>query len=229
MIDKPARKSSFATRLDRHFLACSAAGAAAIGATSADAAIIYHQLTGATVPLSETQFLFINADGGTFFVGVSAPQGYDLNFFASAQSDGLFQFQAPVGGGALGFTSGPYTYIQKLIEGATVDNTGGFLLEGIMAAAQPDPNLAEWNGGVTDGYVGFQFDLNSVTLYGWARLNVEANLLGNPVATVLDYAYEDSGAPIEVGVVPEPSSMALGCLAAGAAGLALWRRKREEG
>jgi hypothetical protein len=223
------KKTSFARRLDRHFLTCSAAGAAALGASSAEAGIVYHALTNANVPLSATEFLFINVDAGTFAVSNTAPLGYDLNFFALSQSDGLFQFQAAPGGGGLGFAYGGYNYISKLTNGFMVDNTGVFLTSGIMAAAQPDPNQAEWNGGVTNGYVGFEFDLNGDTRYGWARLNLNANLLNDPVATVLDFAYEDSGLGIEVGAVPEPSTLALGCLAAGAFGLTLWRRKRKQG
>ena len=43
-------------------------------------------------------------------------------------------------------------------------------------------------------------------------------------ATVKDWAYEDSGGPIHAGAIPEPGT--LGMLALGAAGLAVWRRRR---
>jgi hypothetical protein len=206
--------------LERYAIACSAA----LVGGSASGAVIHYDLTGADVPLSDTEFLFIDVDAGTFAISDTAPVGYDLNFFAVDQSDGLFQFQSPTGG-ALGFTSGPYAYIDQLGAGVDVDALAGtFLSDGIMAAGYPLANLAEWNGGVTSGYVGFQFQPGATTYYGWARLSVSADLLGNPVATVHEMAYENTGASIATGAVPEPS--ALGLLAAGAAGLAFWRRNR---
>jgi len=218
------KNSALARRLDRHFLACSVAGVAALGATSADAAIVYHSLTGANVPQNNTEFLFIDVDAGTFLVATTAPLGYDLNFFYRTASSGLLRFQTQTPNGALGFTSAPYGYIDKLASGITVDGAAiTFLDTGILAAAQPPATLAEWNGGVTGGFVGFRFKPGATTFYGWARLNVTSGF----AATVVDFAYENTGAAITTAAVPEPSTLALGCLAAGAAGLTLWRRKRE--
>lgn len=83
--------------------------------------------------------------------------------------------------------------------------------------------------------------------YGWIRLKLEdlglnqpfATLLGAPLGdgqnyadkiTVIDWAYEDNGAPIHAGdngqTVPEPSALAL--LAAGAAGIGAFRRRKAE-
>ncbi len=74
-------------------------------------------------------------------------------------------------------------------------------------------------------FMGVQFrDANNDVLYGWIRIT------GGPTqgfpATVVDWAYENSGAGILTGAVPEPSSLALGCLAAGATGLAAWRKRK---
>ena len=56
-------------------------------------------------------------------------------------------------------------------------------------------------------------------LFGWIRITGGPDT-GIP-ATIVDWAYDDSGAGIltGAGIVPEPSSFALGCLAAGVAGL----------
>ena len=69
-------------------------------------------------------------------------------------------------------------------------------------------------------------DASNNLLFGWIRIN------GGPTlsfpATIVDWAYDDSGAGIltGAGIVPEPSSLALGCLAAGAAGLVAWRKRK---
>ena len=77
----------------------------------------------------------------------------------------------------------------------------------------------------TDGYVGVRFlDAASDELYGWIRFDTTgAN--GYP-ATVVDWAYEDNGAAILTGAVPEPSTLALGCLAAGFLGVSAWRKRK---
>jgi hypothetical protein len=68
------------------------------------------------------------------------------------------------------------------------------------------------------------FDAADDPLFGWIRITGGASS-GIP-ATIVDWAYESSGAGIATGTVPEPSSLALGCLAAGAMGLAAWRRRK---
>ena len=74
--------------------------------------------------------------------------------------------------------------------------------------------------------MGVKFNVSSTPLYGWIRI-AGGSTLGFP-ATIVDWAYENSGAGIRTGagVIPEPGSVALGCLAAGAAGLVAWRKRK---
>ena len=67
-------------------------------------------------------------------------------------------------------------------------------------------------------YIGFKFHNASAGAlnYGWAEVNIGS-------LDVVQWAYENTGAPIMVGAVPEPSALAL--LAAGAAGLLAYRRR----
>jgi hypothetical protein len=79
----------------------------------------------------------------------------------------------------------------------------------------------------TTAFMGVEFrDASNNDRFGWIRIT-GGSASGFP-ATVVDWAYEDSGAGIQTGagVVPEPNSLALGCLAAGAAGLAAWRKRK---
>jgi len=78
----------------------------------------------------------------------------------------------------------------------------------------------------TPGYFGFKFTgSNNTTEYGWGTLLVTGTPVGQGF-TIQNAYYDNTGAPITVGAVPEPSSMAL--LALGATGLAAWRMRRKK-
>jgi hypothetical protein len=69
--------------------------------------------------------------------------------------------------------------------------------------------------------------------YGWGELSL-ANPGGNAQATLVQYAYDDTGAMIAAGdtgaAVPEPNAFALtglGALALGARGIRRWRAARQ--
>jgi MYXO-CTERM domain-containing protein len=75
-----------------------------------------------------------------------------------------------------------------------------------------------------DGFVGFRFTGDDGMHYGWARINID---LDAAEVTVRDWAFESTAdASVTVGSVPEPSTCTLALFAAGAAGVALWRRRR---
>lgn len=72
--------------------------------------------------------------------------------------------------------------------------------------------------------------------YGWADVslsigNVNTGLPGSgPNVTIWGYAYDDTGAKPNLGIVPEPTSLSLlvlGAMAFGARGLRAWRRDRD--
>jgi hypothetical protein len=87
----------------------------------------------------------------------------------------------------------------------------------------------------TDRYLLFEFTGGSLShdLYGWAQLDVTfpGNFAG-PYITLVDWAYDTSGAQIPAGDTgtPEPSTLVLTGLAAlalGAKGLRSWRAARK--
>ncbi len=80
------------------------------------------------------------------------------------------------------------------------------------------------------GYLGFQTQ-GANHDKGWIHVEVGPSTNGKAgvAFTVLDYAYNSSGGPINAGQtssVPEPGTMALALMAAGAAGIASIRRAR---
>jgi len=104
----------------------------------------------------------------------------------------------------------------------------GWFGGGLLTAARDSHTIGEppltvgYFTGLESAYLGFQFQQNSETYYGWARVGCPIAELN--VGWVYDYAYElRPGASILAGVVPEPSALALLLLF----GPALWlARKR---
>jgi hypothetical protein len=66
---------------------------------------------------------------------------------------------------------------------------------------------SESNGGFYNAtkYIAFYFDNNNVHNYGWALVAG----LDSTQGSIIGWAYEDTGSPISVGAVPEPSTYAL--------------------
>lgn len=182
---------------------CSAGGACA--------AVIHIDLSAAPLAIPHTlDGLYLNVVSGQTSTA-TPPQGWDFNPYNRGDGLGFFAPSAPSGQGTL--ASGPTAL--ALLSGETIGPTSIF---------QPDQALGT-NFHVTGlSYVGFRFldETTGLNDYGWAQIRTTGGSgLGFPAA-LLGYAYEDRGAPILAGQVPEPSGPALLSLAA----LALRRRRR---
>jgi hypothetical protein len=93
--------------------------------------------------------------------------------------------------------------------------------------------LSGGNGQFQDRFALFSFEPSAgVFDYGWVELSMRAG--ANPISaqlTIENYAYDDSGALIAAGEVPEPGTFgptAIGALALGAVGLRRWRAARKK-
>ncbi len=200
------------TRLDGHFVACSAvAAAAAMGgmAQNSEAAIVYSGVVNLTIPAS-TNGLYINVVNGMINepgnTGGATVPGWDLNLWGSS-SLSFFNPSTPSGGV---YYTGGGTTVSVLAGGETIDGSGTW-----------GSSNTQWNPTAT-GIVGFRFqnELTSQVHYGWGRIVNN----GSSDRQLVEYAYEDAaGVGIVAGAIPTPGSAAL--LAVGAAGL-VGRRRR---
>jgi len=99
-----------------------------------------------------------------------------------------------------------------LIYGSTTDstsawNTGTELMASWRVLLGGDTGCAGPWCGISNGYMGLEFDIGGFTHYGWARITVESDYES---ATVHDWAYETlPGVGLNAGVIPEPSTIIL--------------------
>lgn len=112
-----------------------------------------------------------------------------------------------------------------------IGSTGAFKTNNPSLATQRPPNNSGWAPGAT-GFAGFSFTTSAShkTDYGWVRLEFTDGVNGAAdYVEALDWAYNTDGAPVAAGEMgtPEPSTSALGILAAGAAGVCALRRRRK--
>jgi len=127
------------------------------------------------------------------------------------------------------------SFLIPAAEGKTWDQIGG-----ASAVSSVNGFVAKANGyGVVPSsfihlYLAFKFkdstQVGSPVYYGWIDASLSNPLSGSgPDVTIFSYAYDNTGAKIPMGAVPEPGSaalLALGALALGAQGVRSWRRKR---
>ena len=221
------------TKLNRHFLACSAivGTAALMASTNADAGIVYSGLQNISVPTTNAlggMYIDLTLPGNTFIPtgsGTGAAEGintllpgWDLNFYKSG-SGNLRWYYPKVGPTPQTLAVNTGTQTTALTAGALIDGTSAL---GSYQAMQ-----GQFTG--TTAYMGVEFhDSGNNLRYAWVQV-AGGPTLGFP-ATIIDWAYEDSGAGILAGdftPVPEPSTLALGFLSAGALGVAAWRKRKK--
>ena len=177
----------------------------------AGAAVIHTDLAAAPLVIPSTlPGVYVN-----FVTGASAAvalSGYDFNPYNNGFGLTFFAPDFPNSQGTLvtGATA------QALLGGETIGSSGiyqpsqalgtNFLITGVSFAG-----LRFWN------------ESTSQLNYGWAKVSTTAGT-GFP-ATLLGYAYEDTGAPIFAGQIPEPGAVGLLVLS----GAALLTRKGARG
>jgi hypothetical protein len=205
--------SNLVKRLDAHFIACAAAaGAAVVGtAQTAEAGIVWSGAVNLPIALT-TNGLYLNVVNGAInepgnTTGGSVP-GWDINPYGSTS---LIMFNAVA-------PANP-TYVMGNIAPGTPISGASVFGSGTVT------NGAPYNLNSSNNLFGFRFVNESAgnqLQYGWFRVALGAST-STAGRAVVEYAYENTGQPINAGAVPAPGSLAL--LALGAVGLTGRRRK----
>lgn len=204
-------RMSPSSRIARYGLAATAA----LSATSASADMVYSGV--------------LNTSIGS---GFSLNLDFDLSGSTDLRLKNYVFFGGPYQGASspnfdsatVGFQAG-FAYSFNLASGTTIGpSSNSFFATTSLAYGANNPN-AQFNN-ANPGLIGFRFTQSDAsTAYGWLRVRIN-NAAGT--FTLVDWAYDNAGNPVQAGVVPEPSTLAtLGLLASGAAGLGIYRRRKQ--
>lgn len=187
-------------------------------ATSADATVITSGPQNIAIPAT-ADGIYLNLITGVANASAAAVPGWDFNPYGST---GLLFYWGGTGAlnaGVASTTTGPYIVLSA---GATIGPASTYS----QSANGANNETSAFRAGV-NGYLGISFrnETTGVTNYGYIHLQTTA-ATGYP-ATILDWAYENSGAAITIPAVPEPATVTLlGVMAAGAVGVRQWRRRK---
>lgn len=201
-------------RLNTHFAACAAVAAAtvAVAPQQADAALVYSGPVSINIP-DNIDGVYLNVVTGAS--GAAAPAGWDINPY-SAVAGGFYLW---------GATANTFYNPQGVI-GGNYNLAVGTTISGAAAAffrpGGATDLTSQFNLNSSDNYIGFRFTneaMGGMVQFGWAQLSFGAT---GGQRSIVAYAYEDSGAAIQAGVVPAPGAIAL----LGLAGLVGSRRRR---
>jgi hypothetical protein len=202
-----------------------AAGAAAIPA-SVQADIIFTDLSGSPQT--------VGATASPLFVLDNLPGAARLGFIAKAKSTAVTSVRWVTAGQQAGYVR------LKTNASFAIPNAAGVRWDQVAGNSAASGTVGKANySGHTPGsfdhkYVIFKFQDTSQPgnplRYGWVDVSLSnpANNSG-PDVTIFGYAYDNTGAFIVTGAVPEPAPVALaalGALVLGAKGLRQWRQKR---
>lgn len=204
--------TSIASRLNKHFLACAAAGAAVAVTNVAEAALVHSGPVNIVIP-DNIDGLYMNVvTGQTSPPALPGFAGYDINPYSTP--NGQFNLWGPTAN--TWFNNGGTVY--NLAQGTMIG--GASTLFGRPGATSV---LGQMNLNSSNNLLGFRFvnEANGNQIHhGWIRVQFGS---AGGIRSIVEYGYESvAGASIAAGVVPAPGALAL----LGLAGLATGRRRR---
>ncbi len=216
-------------RLSRVALPAAPLALAAI--PEAKAVIVYTNPADTTITAggSNKLWLDLGTGGGTGSVQTSAFNARDLKLAIYTAANPYVR-GASFSDGATASTStlteASSYRLSFLSAGVTIDS-GAFSLTNPSAYIHNGGGNSQWTTGTT-GYFGVKFNGGSGTNYGWVQLSYN----NDGSVTVIDFAYESTGAAILTGdtgsAIPEPSTtpVVVGLTALIAGSAALYRRRK---
>lgn len=181
--------------------------------SSAPAAVVLVDWSAAPVTIPATiDGLYLNLPAQTTSTAAVPPTGWDFNIYSNGTTLTFFTPAAPSGQGTL--SSGPVAL--ALLAGQSISSAGSY---------QPGQSLGNNFNLTATQYVGMRFynETTTLTHYGWVQVRTTGGAGNGFPASVVSYAWEDTGAAILAGQVPEPTAVGLLGLTLGGLGL---RRRR---
>jgi hypothetical protein len=221
------RNQQLSPRVNGRLVAYATLAGAALAAPAlptADADIIWSGAVNINIP-STTAGVYLNVQTGVSNPSPGAVPGWDVNPYSGTTLT-FFNPAAPAGGVyVVNFPGGTSaTLPDNLPFGTLISAASGF-----GSGAGETTGITAFNLNSSNNLVGFRFQNEAAAnqiQYGWMRISLSGTSGGQPRA-IVEYAYDNTGAGIAAGAVPEPSSMALlGVMAAGALGVRAWRKRK---
>ncbi len=211
--------SILSKRLNKHFAVCAAAAAGAValtGTQQADAAIVWSGAVNINIP-STTAGVYANLATGVNGITPASAPGWDINAWSSSALN--FFVGGMVSGQRTDYVRGASTSSTATLAFATMIDGSSLLTTGTGTINTTGTTLNSSNN-----LFGFRFyhEGAGAFRFGWLRISLGATIGGQP-RSIVEYAYEDTGAGIGAGVVPAPGTLA--ALALGAVGVRSRRRK----
>lgn len=173
---------------------------------SAQAALIYSGLQ--NIPIATTfagVYVDVENTNNATNHGSTTITGWDVNLFFG----GVGEFNEPNFQPVRASSGDSFSAIQNLAVGTLIgagstfaSGTGG---SGDIGSEHVGFGANQFQPGV-EGIIGFKLITMSGPFYGWMRVALTFN---DPGAEIIDWAYDDTGATILAGVIPEPSRVML--------------------
>lgn len=213
--------------------ALSAAGLAMTQGGDADAAVV--------VTTVNQSYGFGPGDSNFEVFDLPGANDFAIGAFTSFSLAGIAFFgypsaSVPSSGFILGvFSTFGYPIGSRLDAGQTIFEASGPSTFAFVNIASSSGTVLP-GGTFTDKYFGFIFEDTSLPgdpiRFGWIRGSLTDDSYGGMSFFFHSYAYDDTGAVIPMGYVPEPSTLVsglLGALILGAAGVRRWKAERATG
>jgi hypothetical protein len=215
------------TPIDGRLAAYATLAGAALAAPAipnADATIIYSGVVNINIP-STTSGVYLNLSSGVFATAPASVPGWDVNPWSSSAFNVWANNSTETSNGVISnFTGGTSSTLTDNIPfGTLIDGTWNYG----RANSSETSGVTAFTFNSSNNLVGIRF-LNNTTNtinFGWIRFSLSGTAASQP-RSIVEFAYDDSGAGILAGV-PEPSTVALlGVMAAGALGVRAWRKRK---